>query len=82
MKYLKYIGIAILVVIGLIFGPALAMGFGACAFLGFLIVGGLDALGIIKVKTDDFNTLALISFAIGFVILLIYYAIAGPLPEM
>ena len=71
MKYLKYIGIAILVFIGLIFGPALAMGF-----------GGLDALGIIKVKTDDFNTLALISFAIGFVILLIYYAISGPLPEM
>lgn len=82
MKILKYIGIGVLVIIGLIFGPTLAMAFGACAFLGFIIIAGLDALGIIKLSSNlDFNTIAAISFAIGLVIFIIYFAITG-IPEM
>lgn len=82
MKVLSYIGIAILVLIGILIGPALAMAFGACAFLGFIIIGGLDAIGIIKIPSDvGFNTLAGISFVIGAIIFIIYYSIAG-LPEM
>ena len=77
MKLIKYIGIGILIVIFLVIGPTVAMAFGGCAFLGFIIIGLLDALGIIEVKTDDFNTLAAISFIIGLVIFIIYYAIKG-----
>ena len=77
MKVLKYIGIGILVILAFVLGPALATGFGACAFLGFCIIGGLDAIGLVKINTNDSNTLALISFGIGFVLFLIYFSILG-----
>lgn len=77
MKILKYLGIVILVVLGLVFGPTLVMGFGVCAFIGFLIIGGLDALGIAKVQSNDFNSIALASFLLGFFIFVLYIAIAG-----
>lgn len=77
MKILKFIGIAILCIIAIVFGPALVAAFGTCAFLGFIIIGGLDAAGLIKVNTNDFNTLALISFALGLFIFIVYSSIVG-----
>lgn len=78
MKILKYLGITILIIIGLTAGPTLAMAFGTCAFLGFIIIGGLDAIGIVKIPIrDNFNVITGISFIIGFIIFLIYYSITG-----
>lgn len=78
MKILKYIGIAILIILGVAVGPSIAMVFGTCTFLGFLIIGGLDSLGIIEIPPgENFNVVAGISFVIGLIISLIYFGITG-----
>lgn len=78
MKILSYIGIIVLILIGILIGPTLAMAFGACAFLGFIIIGGLHAIGIIKIPPSvGFNTMAGISFVIGLLIFIIYFSITG-----
>ena len=78
MKFIKYIGIAILVILFITVGPALAMAFGACTFLGFIVLGGLDAIGLIKIPPEkNFNVIAGISFVLGLLIFLCYYGITG-----
>ena len=77
MKVLKYIGTGILILLGITIGPSIAMAFGTCAFLGFIVIGGLDAIGAVKIESDNLNTLLGISFAIGLVIFIIYFSITG-----
>lgn len=78
MKILKNIGIIVLVILGMTIGPTIAMGFGACAFLGFIVIAGLNTLGIIKIPSgENFNILAGFSFVIGLIIFLVLYALTG-----
>lgn len=75
-KIIKYIGIIVLVILGITIGPSLAMGFGACACLGFIIIGGLDSIGLIKLPPgDNLNYIIAISFIIGFLIFIVISAI-------
>lgn len=73
MKVLKYI----LLGIGLILLASVIPELGACIFLGFLIIGGLDAIGLIKVSMDDDNknTIFIISGVIGALLFGLYYLI-------
>lgn len=68
----------ILVPIAILFGPAIVVALGSCGFLGFLILGGLDAIGLIHIDFDThpnlFFTLAIV---IGLVIFVIYFLITG-----
>lgn len=81
MKILKYIGIGILLILAITIGPGLAMVFGTCAFLGFIVIAGLDAIGVIKIPAgDNINTLLGISFVVGLILFIIYFGITG-LPE-
>lgn len=73
MKVLKYI----LLGIGLILLASVIPVLGACIFLGFLVIGGLDAIGLIKVSMDDDNknTIFIISGVIGALLFGLYYLI-------
>lgn len=75
MKVLKYL----LFGIGFILLATIAPALGACIFLGFLIICGLDAIGLIHVKMDDVNknTVFIISGVIGALLFGLYYLIIG-----
>lgn len=75
MKVLKYI----LLGIGLILLASVIPVLGASIFLGFLIIGGLDAIGLIKVSMDDDNKniIFIISGVIGALLFGLYYLIVG-----
>lgn len=81
MKALKYIGIGVLILLGIFIGPALVGAFGLCAAIGFIVICALDSMGLVKIDTNNFNVIAGISFTIGLVLLLIYCMIAG-VPEI
>ncbi len=73
MKVLKYL----LLGIGFILMAAIAPALGACIFLGFLIIGGLDAIGLIHVKMDDDNknTIFIISGVVGVLLFGLHYLV-------
>lgn len=74
MKILKYISIGLLLVLGVVFAPAI----GTCGALGFCVVAILDRIGLIQIGSDkNIKTIIIISIVIGAVLFIIYYAVTG-----
>ncbi len=74
MEVIKYIGIALLVIIGIAVGVSAALALGGFVFIGFLVVSGLEAIGLIEIRPEEsFNTIAGVSFIIGLILYLLFY---------
>ncbi len=71
------IGIIVIILFPLLVGVAPLLG--GCMFLGFLIISGLDAIGLIDAKRFGINTLFIIGGVIGALILYLDYLIRGHL---
>jgi len=71
MKTVKIVLLVIIAIPLFLVSPVIVGAFGACAFLGFLVLGGLDALGLIKMPTDNINERSIISAVIDGIIFLI-----------
>ena len=77
LKFIKYIGFGILILIGIFLGPSLVAGFGLCATIGFVLFAILDMLGVIKIPNIDTNALIIVCFIIGLLFVIIYCSIFG-----
>lgn len=72
MKTLKYILIAIVAIPLLFIAPAAVAFIGTATFLGIVILGALESIGIVKIKNGNTNKFLIISAIIGGVLLLFY----------
>ena len=75
MKYIKYILIVLIAIPLLVIAPAVVGILGGGTFLGILILGGLDSLGVIKIKGGTTNEFLIYSTIVGVVLILFYIII-------
>ena len=78
LKFIKYIGFGILILIGIFFGPSLIAAFQLCATIGFVIFVILEVVfKCFKIPKVDTDALIIICFVIGLLYVIIYCSIFG-----